>query len=66
MSGDPSSVERCRYCGKEFDVRRFQVVLRGTRGTYDSTECALLDAAGQPALRRHLRAIPAANRLQGR
>jgi hypothetical protein len=49
-SGESVSVARCRYCGKEFDVRRFQVVLRGSRTAYDSTECALLDADGQHAL----------------
>ncbi len=51
-SGDSVSVARCRYCGKEFDVRRFQVVVMGSRGAYDSSECALLDAEGRAALRR--------------
>jgi hypothetical protein len=51
-SGDSVSVARCRYCGKEFDVRRFQVVVMGSRGVYDSTECALLDADVRVALRR--------------
>ena len=51
-SDDSVSVARCRYCGKEFDVRRFQVVLMGTRGVYDSAECALLDADGRAALRK--------------
>lgn len=55
-SGDSVSVARCRYCGKEFDVRRFQVVLMGSRRAYDSTECALLDADGQPAMRSQGRA----------
>jgi hypothetical protein len=50
-SGERSSVARCRYCGREFDCRRFQVVLMGSRGTYDSAECALLDADGEPAPR---------------
>jgi hypothetical protein len=50
-SGDPVSVARCRYCGKEFDVRRFQVVVIGRGKAYDSTECALLDADDQPSLR---------------
>lgn len=51
-SGRSVSVARCRFCGKEFDVRRFQVVVMGNRGVYDSTECALLDADGRAALRR--------------
>jgi hypothetical protein len=51
MSGQPVSVARCRYCGKEFDVRRFQVVVIGRGKAYHSTECALLDADDQPALR---------------
>ena len=51
-SGEAVSVARCRYCGKEFDVRRFQVVVMGSRGVYDSSECALLDAEGRAALRR--------------
>lgn len=50
-SGEPVSVARCRYCGKEFDVRRFQVVVIGRGKAYDSTECALLDADDQPSLR---------------
>jgi hypothetical protein len=61
MSGDAVSVARCRYCGKEFDGRRFQVVIRGSQGTYDSTECALLDADGEPAprtLRAHREESP--------
>ncbi|MDF2751404.1 MAG: hypothetical protein K0T00_2580 [Gaiellaceae bacterium] len=50
-SGEAVSVARCRYCGKEFDVRRFQVVVMGSRGVYDSSECALLDAEGRAAAR---------------
>ena len=46
-SGESVSVACCRYCGKEFDVRRFQVVVMGNRGVYDSSECALLDARGK-------------------
>ena len=42
-SGEPGTVARCRYCGREFDVRRFQVRLLGGPSVYDSTECALLD-----------------------
>lgn len=56
-SGDSASVARCRYCGKEFDVRRFQVVVMGSRGVYDSTECARLDDDGQALLRRKTRAF---------
>jgi hypothetical protein len=44
-SGDPGSVTRCHFCGREFDVRRFQVRVIGSRGVYDSTDCALLDGA---------------------
>ena len=51
-SGEAVSVARCSYCGKEFDVRRFQVVVMGSRGVYDSSECALLDAERREALRR--------------
>ena len=51
-SGESISVACCRYCGKEFDVRRFQVVVMGNRGVYDSSECALLDAERREALRR--------------
>ena len=53
-SGNPVSVARCCYCGREFDVRRFQVRLAGRRGAYDSTECALLDADGAPPPLRRL------------
>lgn len=42
-SGDPANLARCPYCGREFDVRRFQVRLVGSRRVYDSTECAHLD-----------------------
>jgi hypothetical protein len=42
-SGDPGSVARCHFCGREFDVRRFQVRVIGSRDVYDSTDCALLD-----------------------
>jgi hypothetical protein len=51
-SGETDSVARCRYCGKEFDVRRFQVVVMGSRGVYDSSECAFLDAEGRAAVRK--------------
>ena len=43
-SGDPGSVARCHFCGREFDVRRFQVRVIGSRGVYDSTDCALSTA----------------------
>jgi hypothetical protein len=65
-SGDSISVARCRYCGKEFDVRRFQVVLMGSRRAYHSTECALLDADGQLALRRQERGIRAGTPVERR
>jgi hypothetical protein len=51
-SGERDSVARCQYCGREFDVRRFQVRVRGSRGVYDSTDCALLDDAGAPRIKR--------------
>jgi hypothetical protein len=61
-SGQRSSVARCRYCGREFDNRRFQVVVRGSRGTYDSAECALLDADGEPVSLNATRAVSAGRR----
>ena len=51
-SGERDSVARCRYCGREFDVRRFQVRVRGNRGVYDSTDCALLDGVLAPRIKR--------------
>ena len=65
-SGDRVSVAHCRYCGKEFDSRRFQVVLMGSRGTYHSTECALLEAGGEPAPRTPPRFIGEAVPLKRR
>ena len=56
-SGEAISVARCDYCGREFDVRRFQVLVVGSRGSYDSTECALLDAADQPTPLTRLRRV---------
>jgi hypothetical protein len=50
-SGERDSVARCQYCGREFDVRRFQVRVLGSRGVYDSTDCALLDGAEAEAPR---------------
>jgi hypothetical protein len=44
-SGERVSVARCHYCGREFDVRRFQVRVVGRRRIYDSTDCAELDGA---------------------
>ena len=38
-SAGDTSLTRCAYCGREFDGRKFQVVVAGR--TYDSTECAL-------------------------
>ena len=55
-SGDRDSVARCHYCGREFDVRRFQVRVVGSRGVYDSTDCALLDGAVEaPRIKRVVR-----------
>lgn len=51
-SGDSGSVARCHFCGREFDVRRFQVRVIGSRGVYDSTDCALLDGVVIPRVRR--------------
>jgi hypothetical protein len=52
-SGDRGSVARCHYCGREFDVQRFQVRVVGSRGVYDSTDCALLDGVVElPRVRR--------------
>lgn len=63
-SGDRVSVAHCRFCGKEFDCRRFQVVVVGSRGTYHSTECALLHADGEPAPRMPARFIGEASPLK--
>jgi hypothetical protein len=41
------SVARCHYCGREIDERGFQVRLVGSRGVYDSTECAQAHAETQ-------------------
>lgn len=51
-SGSSSNVARCRYCGREFDVRRFQVRLVGNPSVYDSTECAHLDEVDMSRLNR--------------
>jgi hypothetical protein len=63
-SGEAVSVARCDYCGREFDVRRFQVLVVGSRGSYDSTECALLDAGGAPAPLRRLPESDARRRMK--
>jgi hypothetical protein len=64
-SGDPNSVARCGYCGKEFDVRGFQVIVVG-RGVFHSTECARLDAEDRrPALGR-MRAVELGSALKRR
>jgi hypothetical protein len=55
-SGETTTVARCGYCGKEFDVRGFQVVVAG-RGAYHSTECARLDAEGPRRLNRRERPV---------
>lgn len=62
-SDQTTNLARCRYCGREFDVRRFQVRLVGGRGVYDSTECAAMDAAEE---RRLQTARGAAGRGPGR
>jgi hypothetical protein len=51
-SGNSVSVARCGYCGREFDVRRFQVRVVGRPSVYDSAECARLDDVGEHAFRR--------------
>ena len=63
-SDDNGSVARCGYCGREFDVRRFQVLLAGGRNAYDSTECALLDADGAGAPLRRLPTPEAAREVK--
>jgi hypothetical protein len=47
-SGVPINLAHCSYCGKEFDVRRFQVRRMGSRELYDSTECASLAEVAEP------------------
>lgn len=54
-SDQATNVARCRYCGREFDVRRFQVRLLGSRSVYDSTECAHLDEVAEAARVRPVR-----------
>jgi hypothetical protein len=61
-SGDVTNLARCRYCGREFDVRRFQVRLVGRRGAYDSVECAYLDDAVEPAPVRQIQHYDARDR----
>jgi hypothetical protein len=57
-SDQPGSVTRCHFCGREFDVRRFQVRVVGSRGVYDSTDCALLDGVIEaPRIKRVVRAV---------
>jgi hypothetical protein len=65
-SGEPVSVARCCYCGREFDVRRFLVLRAGSRSAYDSTECALLDADGTPRPLRRLQAPDARGGVMGK
>jgi hypothetical protein len=64
-SGDPTSVARCEYCGKEFDVRGFQVIVVG-RGAFHSTECARLDAEDRQTLGGRLRAVELGSALKRR
>ena len=59
-SGGADNVARCRYCGKEFDVRRFQVRRLGSRDVYDSTECASLDEVREPLPMRRRRGFAVA------
>jgi hypothetical protein len=42
-----TGLARCRFCGREFDSRGFQVFVAGARGTFDSAECALRAADGE-------------------
>jgi hypothetical protein len=56
-SGDSVSVARCGYCGREFDVRRFQVRVVGRPTVYDSAECARLDDVGDRARARRSRGV---------
>jgi hypothetical protein len=46
-SAKPTTVARCRFCGREFDDRGFKVFVAGVRGTFDSADCALREAAGE-------------------
>jgi hypothetical protein len=51
-SAGASTLARCRFCGREFDNRRFQVFVEGTRGAFHSADCALRAAAGETPLQR--------------
>jgi hypothetical protein len=64
-SGEATSVARCGYCGKEFDVRRFQVVVVG-RGAFHSTECARLDSEGKNGPGGRIRAVELDSALKRR
>jgi hypothetical protein len=46
-SAEASSLARCKFCGREFDNRRFQVFVEGTRGAFHSADCALRAASGE-------------------
>ena len=61
-SGQRGSVARCQYCGREFDVRRFQVRVVGSRGVYDSTDCALHGTVERPRA-KPARGVEARGRL---
>jgi hypothetical protein len=64
-SGDPTTVARCGYCGKEFDVRGFQVIVVG-RGVFHSTECADLDAEERRLTAARPRAVELGSALKRR
>lgn len=63
-SGDPTNVAHCSYCGKEFDVRRFQVRRIGSRDVFDSTECASLAEAVEPGVAKPYRRAVTEPRLK--
>jgi len=63
-SGEPINVANCSYCGKEFDVRRFQVRRMGSRDLYDSTECASLAEIVEPGLAKRRRRAAIEPRLK--
>jgi hypothetical protein len=60
-SAGTSTLARCRFCGREFDNRRFQVFVAGTRGAFHSADCALRAAAGETPLDRERQDRPAAS-----
>jgi hypothetical protein len=48
-SARTTTLARCRFCGREFDRRGFQVYVVGARGTFHSADCALRAASGEKA-----------------